>query len=379
MDSFVSQKFKFWSFVSMVLLVFVHGYNLTDRYLQPWTLPHESLTLTSFAEYLFANGLFRFRIPMLFIISGFLYSMHDHAPNKQRIKKRVHTLLVPYLIWSAFAIAATYAFELSPIGKKLIEQSHIMQIDNTRMLIHDYKWYEVIARWLFFPVAYQLWFIRVLFIYNLAYPLIRWCVTHSKARWVYFLIALLFWLSTGGLILIEGEGLLFFSLGVWIQKTNFTIEKPTRWLHPLSWGLAFVLFAVIKTWLAFKGEALIGNAVYPTVTLLHKIVIVSGLVSCWFGLDKLVRWVMGNDYFVWLTAFSFIIYALHAPWVAIAIDSALEFFHPQYGYRMITFILLPTIVISLCISIGAILRSATPKIYGILTGGRGLKTDLLNN
>ncbi len=355
----------------MVLLVFVHGYNLTDRYLQPWTLPHESLTFTSFTEYLLANGLFRFRIPMLFIISGFLYAMHDYTPNKQRIKKRVQTLLVPYLIWSAMAIALTYAFEFSVIGKKLIEQSHIMQIDNNRMLIHDYHWNEIIARWLFFPVAYQLWFIRVLFIYNLAYPLIRWCVTHSKARWVYFLIAFLFWLSTGGLVLIEGEGLLFFSLGVWIQKTNFTIDKPARWLQPLPWGLAFVLFAVTKTWLAFNGEALIGNAVYPTITLLHKLVIVSGLISCWFGLDKLVRWFMGKDWFVWLSAFSFILYAFHAPWVAIAIDSVLDWFQPLQGYRIITFMVLPIMVIAICISFGAILRISFPKAYSFLTGGRG--------
>ena len=84
----------------MVLLVFVHGYNLQDRYLQPWTLPGESLSITSFIEYWLANGLFRFRIPMLFIISGYLYAAHDTTPNKERIGKRFKSLLVPYLVWS---------------------------------------------------------------------------------------------------------------------------------------------------------------------------------------------------------------------------------------------------------------------------------------
>ena len=65
-----SKKFKFFSFLSMVLLVYVHGYNLQNSYLQPFSTVHEPLTVTTFTEYFLANGLFRFRIPMLFIISG---------------------------------------------------------------------------------------------------------------------------------------------------------------------------------------------------------------------------------------------------------------------------------------------------------------------
>ncbi|MFZ4549269.1 MAG: hypothetical protein ACOYN4_17610, partial [Bacteroidales bacterium] len=84
---FTSSKFRFWSFVSMVLLVFVHGYNLDSRYMQPWTLPGEPMDFTAFTEYFLANGIFRFRIPMLFIISGFLYALHDQKPYKQRTNK----------------------------------------------------------------------------------------------------------------------------------------------------------------------------------------------------------------------------------------------------------------------------------------------------
>lgn len=34
-STFNSKKFRFWAFISMVLLVFVHGYNLNQGYLQP--------------------------------------------------------------------------------------------------------------------------------------------------------------------------------------------------------------------------------------------------------------------------------------------------------------------------------------------------------
>lgn len=357
--------------MSMVLLVFVHGYNLDVRYLQPWTAPMEPLTPTTFVEYFLANGLFRFRIPMLFIISGYLYAMHDAVPNKARIGKRVRTLFVPYMIWSAFGLLLTYLLELHPYTQHLVASSHVVQIDDTRMLVHNYHWYEVLARWLFFPVSYQLWFIRVLLIYNLAYPGIRWCVTHPLGQKIFFGVAVFLWLSTFGLIFVEGEGLLFFSLGVWMQKTNFNIESPRRGLNPIGWSIVFIVCAVAKTLLAFQGHSWLGNAVFPIITLLHKVTVLSGLIACWYGLDGLVHFFMRRAWFVSLSAFSFIIYAAHAPLVAFLIDGVFSWLHFAEGYRLMSFVLLPLAIVTLLIALGATLRRLTPKAYGLLTGGRG--------
>lgn len=372
LSPFLSSKFKFWAFVSMVLLVFVHGYNLEIRYLQPWTTPEEPLTPSSFIEYFLANGLFRFRIPMLFIISGYLYALHDQTPNKQRIGKRLRTLLIPYLLWSAFSILLIFILELFADTRALVIDSHIAQIDNARLEVHDYHWYEVLGRWLFFPLSYQLWFIRVLLIYNLAYPAIRWCVLHEWARWIFFGFAILFWLATAGLILVEGEGLLFFSLGIWIQKSNFSITNPPKWLSPKPWMIVFILLATIKTLLAFKGHQWMGNSVYPIITLLHKLTVLSGLIACWYGLDGLVNWCMNRKWFVWLSAFSFIIYAVHAPLVAILINAMFSWLNFMGGYRIISFVLLPVLLIAMSVGLGSLLRATVSKFYSLLTGGRGL-------
>jgi fucose 4-O-acetylase-like acetyltransferase len=371
-SDFNSKKFRFWSFVSMFLLVFVHGYNLHERYMQPWTIPGEPLTFTAFTEYFLANGIFRFRIPMLFIISGFLYALHDYRPYKERTNKRLRTLLLPYLIWSAVGFAFTYLLELFPYGSSLVANSHIVQIDDQRMLLHDYRWYEMLFRWILLPVPYQLWFIRVLLIYNVAYPAIRWCVMHKTARWIFFGFALLLWLSTSGFVLFEGEGLLFFSLGILIQKTNFDIDKAKSGLNPLVWGAVFVGLSAGKTLLAFKGEPLLGNSVYPVLAMMHKLVIFSGLIAAWYGCNRLVAWCMNRKWFVWLSAFSFMIYAIHAPLVAYATEAVFEVVNHLTYYRIFTFILLPHAIIAFAVALGALLRNFTPKVYFILTGGRGL-------
>ncbi len=366
---FNSQKFRFWSFISMFLLVFVHGYNLNQSYLQPWTIPGEPLTATTFTEYWLANGLFRFRIPMLFIISGYLFALSDLKPYKQRSAKRVKTLLYPYLIWSAVGLLLTYVLEFFPYSRNVVSATGMMQIDETRTLLHQYHWYEVLARWIFFPASYQLWFIRVLLIYNLAYPAIRWCVSHHIAKWIFFTIAFLLWLSTAGFIIIEGEGLLFFSLGVWMQKTNFNIDEPNKWLQPKIWFIVFIVLSVTKTLLAFQAPF---SGIEPILLLMHKSVVLSGLICAWFGCNALVKYCMDKSWFVWLSAFSFMIYVLHAPMVVYATKAVFMQISDWFGYRMLTFIVLPLYLIILSVIFGALLRKLLPKVYSFVTGGRGL-------
>lgn len=353
----------------MFLLVFVHGYNLNLGYLQPWTMPGEPMTATAFTEYWLANGIFRFRIPMLFIISGYLFARSDHQPYKQRSAKRVKTLLYPYLIWSAVGLLLTFVLELFPYSRNIVAGTHMMQIDESRVLLQQYHWYEVLARWIFFPVSYQLWFIRVLLIYNLAYPALRYCVTHPVARWIFFSIAVLLWLSTAGFIIAEGEGLLFFSLGIWMQKTNFNIDAPGKWLQPKWWLVVFTVLSIAKTILAFQAPF---NGIELVLLLMHKLVVISGLICAWYGCNALVKWSMGKSWFGWLSAFSFMIYVMHAPLVVYATQAVFLHTRDWVGYRMLTFILLPLCLIALSVTAGALLRKFLPKLYSFLTGGRGL-------
>jgi hypothetical protein len=224
----------------------------------------------------------------------------------------------------------------------------------------------------FFPVSYQLWFILALLIYNIAYPLLRWCVSDKIVKWIFFSIAIMLWLGTFSFLLIEGEGLLFFSVGIWIQKTSFDIDKPNRLLNTLPWGILFITFVVIKIWLAFNGETILGDAIYRTLTLLHKLTELSGVITVWFGLDRFVKYFMKRKWFVWATAFSFIIYVLHAPFVVLVIDKVFTYENHFTDYRIFTFIFLAPVIIFFCIGIGFIIRKIWPSGYALLTGGRGL-------
>jgi hypothetical protein len=224
---------------------------------------------------------------------------------------------------------------------------------------------------------FQLWFLRCLFIYNLAYPWIRAAVL-QRPRVTFGVMGVL-WLLTVGAWFVEGEGLLFFTLGVWLCKTERNIDTRPAWLRLAPTALLWIALAALKTWLAYYHDPRLASGpsaatVERAVSLLvlHKAVVALGMLTMWFGIDPAVRWAMARRWFVWLSGFSFIIYALHVPLVNYAMIWVFPLVQGVPHYRLLVFALLPTVVTAFCVLAGASLRRVAPRVYSVLTGGRGI-------
>lgn len=368
----LSQKIRFWGFLSMVCLVFVHGYNLDERYLEPFSLVKEPLRFTTFFEYFTANGIFRFRIPMLFAISGYLLALHESRTYKEQMKSKVRTLLVPYLLWSAIGLAATFALEQFP------QTQAIVRAANLREPLENYDFLTLFSGWIFSPLPFQLWFIRVLFVYNALYPFFAKLLTsNTKNVKIWFGVVGFIWLFLPiHLGLIESEGLLFFTLGIWLQKSGFDLENPPSFFRPMLWGGAWILLTAVKTVAAFYLSSIQDVSTFLFLLLSHRLSEVLGLVFAWYGLNRLAVWSMQRAWFRWVSAFSFMIYALHVPLVNYLLHPAflLQSSFPSdfSAFRIAVYILLPSVVILFCVCIGALMRRYLPPVYHLLTGGRGL-------
>ena len=367
MDRFLSQKFRFYSFVSIALLLYVHGYNLHETYLAPYSTVGEPLTITTFTEYFLANGALRFRIPLLFIISGYIFALQDDIPYKQLIKKRFITLMIPFFIWSAAGIAVTWLWQQFPVTAQAVKDAQIDQLGDNRPY-SQIGWSGVLYRWAVRPVSFQLWFIRSLFIYNLLYPVIKRAVIKFPAVW--FGLTFLLWHTIYNVFFIEGMGLFFFSFGIWINKYNYPVYKKPVWFsYYISW-LFYLGISVIKTFMAFEldpADPATGYILYG----LHDISIASGILAIWFGADRIVKWCMSKEWFVWASKFSFVIFALHVPLINYVTRLAFVYWHNIPDYRLLTYLIVPVFILFFCIGAGAFLRSTFPKFYRIATGGRG--------
>lgn len=364
LDPLLSQKLRFWSLVAMLLLVYVHAYNLHSRYLQPWTPVDEPLAAGTFLQYLLANGLLRFRIPILFAISGYLFAHHDAGtPHRQRVQRRLRTLLVPYLLWSLIGLAFTWALEQHPYTRQLVQAASLSIFGPDNPFVSGYSPGQLLLRWLLLPVPFQLWFLRSLLVLNLAYPALRWVL--DRGAGIYFAVAGLLWLTDFNVLLFEGTGLLFFALGVWLRRRNAEVLLQPRWFRLLPFALLWLGLVGLKTWLAFYFD----HPPFIPMTLLHRSTEVLGVLVMWFGSGAVVRAAMRRRWFVWLTSFSFVIYALHVPLVNYATEAVLQRWPQQ---QLLTFLLLPLVVVALAVLLGATLRRWAPAVYSVLTGGRGL-------
>lgn len=370
---FLSQKLRFWSLVAMVLLLYVHAFNLHPRYLNPWTQVVEPFSLGSGLQYFLANGLLRFRIPLLFAISGYLLARRDGAePHRSRVRRRLRTLGVPYVLWSLIWLLALWALEQFPVTRQAVVDAEISPFW-PRQLLSQYTPGEIVARWLIVPAPFQLWFLRSLLVYNLAYPWLKKAVL--KRPRIYFGVAGVLWFFMVPLPLVEGEGLLFFSLGVWLALRGHEVLAPPRWFRLGLYVGLWLGTCALNTWLAFQGNKQISGLMTVAMLALYKTGEISGMLTAWFGLNGAVCWCMARPWFRWLTGFSFMIYVLHVPFVNYATELALRYGHAVPHIHLLTYLVLPLLIVAVAVGLGALLRWAAPGVYAALTGGRGLATS----
>jgi fucose 4-O-acetylase-like acetyltransferase len=370
----LSKKFRFFTFVCIALLVYVHGYNLQDTYLAPFSTVSESLTFTTFFEYFFSNGLLRFRIPMLFLISGYIYALYDHRPYLQLIKNRFRTLLLPLLLWSALGLFLTFILQLIPFTTNIVRAANLDQLGDNRPYT-EIGWLGIFERWLLAPIAYQLWFLMALFVFNVLYPVIKWLVTNYPYMWLALTFFYFFFMFQ--LPFLDSRGLFFFSMGVWIQKKKFDIEKQPTWF---SLGLTLILFiglSVIKTFMAFELEPFnfktssIINTTAIALTILHQFSVIAGVLAMWFGADKIIHWFLKQSWYNSMTGFSFFIFGIHVPLLPYLMTWALMTFNFLPNYRLLCYLVVPLLVLVFSLWVGWLCKKFAPFLYKILTGGRG--------
>jgi fucose 4-O-acetylase-like acetyltransferase len=375
LDPVLGARLRFWSLVAMVLLVYVHAYPLHPRYLQPATLVDEPASPATVVQYLFANGLLRFRIPLLFAISGYLFAWRDEggAAHRTRLVRRLRTLGVPYLAWSALALLGTWALEQWAPTRTLVAASGLTWYGPGRELVSSYALRDWLTRWTLDPLAFQLWFLRSLLLLNLAYPWIAQAVDRAP-RALGGVLAVL-WLLGVPIPAFGEAGLLFFGLGVWLARRDHPVDR-LPWAVPLPLVAALWLGAsAVRTALAFTLETTPGG-VALAMLLLHRVGELCGLGLAWVGGAAFADRAMRHPVVARLTGASFLIYVLHVPLVHYVVEAILAARGSTPAATLTAWLVAPLVVIALAVAVSAGLRRAAPGLYGWLTGGRGLPASV---
>ena len=366
MDEYLSRKIKVLSLISIVAVVYIHAYNLADRYLLPWSPILDPPGINSFTQYFVANGLTRFAVPLFFAISGFLYFRNltpDPTGFAEKFIKRLGTIGVPYLLWSAWGLALTTALLQIPAIRPAIDYWEIRDAPATM------QWF--LYRLFINPVPFQLWFLRDLLIYVFLAPLMYFALRYlSFFALLPPLLVWFFqvWFFHFDMKVLEAEGLLFFMIGAWLSIKEIAPPRNGRVWLPLTLLVLWLFLLFVKTLFAYQGNSYATPAV---LIPLHKIAILCGFFAVWLGYDIFGERANASPALMTLAPLTFFLYAAHEPTLNLLSNAALYALGATPTTQLTVFLVIPAVTIVLCLLIGATLRQLVPLVFFVLTGGRG--------
>lgn len=192
------------------------------------------------------GGLFSMSVPFFFLAPGWLLAAHLDEPNwwGQALKRRLHTLLVPFLILALGAFCASSAIHLANAYRA------------TGSLAGVFTPLGVLSSFglnpFDFPGHNILWYLRILMLLVLASPLLVWCLRRLGIVFVLGVFVLLCivtpWSFTGDpespwRILVKAtlndRALFFFTLGLYLRLKKTPLPSPWSFaLVGLAGGIA---------------------------------------------------------------------------------------------------------------------------------------------
>lgn len=327
---------------------------------------------------LFSEVLYSVCVPSFFLISGYLFFYKidfNGSVYGQKIKKRIRTLLVPYLLWNLIALLFKVV-RMLPIFSSIFKNINNVEFHFSLVRLFNSFFYDDWTNGLFvypdigvtlespIPINGPMWYVRDLMVMILFTPIIYWLIKKLK---IWFVIGL-------GVILYIGSDyifpdikyitlflnyLFFFSWGAYYSINRLDLVVQMRKVKFIP-----ILFLILVILSMITNSTNYNKIVYfPTIL----VGIVFSIASASYLLET--NRVHVNDT---LANSSFFVFALHS----LILNEIGKLLFVMLGYNDSPFILLflyiaiPTVTILICIGLYKLLNRFTPKICSLLTGGR---------
>ena len=356
MNEYLRDKLKVISFFSMIMVVYLHSYNLIIKMSGDTHLINNGYN--SFIQDFVSNGLTRIAVPLFFIISGYLFFLSIEngyiSEFLVKYKKRIYTLLIPYLLWSVFGILFYLFLQTIPISKPFF----------TKELIKDYSLADLLYVIFYKPISYQLWFVRDLIILVFLSPIIFWFLKYFK--YYFILLLLITWLIGLDYILFSNEALLFFVIGSFFSTIKVNFQKLKFKNQYLFFSISWMMLVLCKTVLTY-----IGFENSWVLIVLHKTSIFFGISAIWFSYDKLFENKDVSNLKIYpIFKYSFFLYAFHEPILTVFKKVLYFILGTTELTSFIIYLSAPIFTIFLVVLCGFYLKTVSPRFYSLMTGGR---------
>lgn len=342
------KKKEFISFILSIMVFFIH-ISTFDRYENTHSLIS---IINERVSFFFMESITRFAVPMFFILSGISF-FHDYDNSKyiKKIKNRVFTLFIPYLIWNTLWMFFDYFCSYSFISKFFVGRE-----------IFEFNVRNILEGIFFYKFNLPFWFIFDLLIFTIVSPVI-FAIIRNKYIGILSITTLtilsLFEINIPTSVFYSSNSIIFFLIGAIVGKHFFTYftKKSNKRLKFIS--MLFLIMYVI-----FKNIFFISP--YIEKPILDVIIFTLCAFALWNIVDIFIDKIKPKAIF----SRSFAIYALHVNVSTIITKIFILIFPHNEWFAIPNFI--TTIILSLtfinCFCI--LFENFFPKLYSIIMGNR---------
>lgn len=363
MDYALSRKIKHVSLLCSLLVCYAHSFTLTRPYAEtsgePYAFTH------SFIQGSVIFGMAGITTPFFFCLSAFLLFnaiLQRNDPSDRRIpsvesyrvevKKRVRSLLIPYLAWCAWSFALLVTLQGVPAFRPYFNQP---LIDQTLTVM--------LQRILWDPVAYPLWFVRDLFIMVICWPAFYLILRNRMIARLALVMAASAWFMWFDVR--TTRAILFFAIGGFLAVHRPRFPSAPRAAAWTCLGLWFIVAAAISLYVMEHGRK------HP---LLNNLAIILGLWTVWTGYEH-VKTRLKNGLIERLSGFTFFVYAAHEPIATFLRKSVAAVAGNNHLLLLTSWILSGALLFLGTAAVGIFIFSHAPRLYQFLAGGRAKRSS----
>ena len=353
----VSNRITILRYLLMVLVVCIHN-NLNAEDAVYYGLAFSQPGWVLFIKQALSNGIACAAVPLFFMFSGYLFWNKQDAPAYSYaalLKKKARTLFVPYILWTLLYSAFFFIAQSLPVI-----QNYFINRQNMIRLFSPIEWLDAfwgrIQREGGFPLTYQFWFLRDLMVVFALSPLLVLFIKKLPAV-TFAAISVAYICKLPLVVVSSATPLFFFALGCWWAKYGWNADAVDR----IRWPELLAAYAgVLVLKFCIPDAPQIANInIAVSAVVLYRLAGAIERSPKWSGVCKK------------LAAYSFFLYAAHAPVVMATLNKLSYQIIPLRGAWCLVQYIVPTVIcIVLCTGVGWLLRRALPRFYTVLTGDR---------
>ena len=313
-------------------------------------------------DFLFVQNVCNIAVPLFFLISGFLFFFKDdifkYENYKNKLRKRVKSLLIPYLIWNVlvlmlYVVVQNLAPSMNSGRNKLIA-------DYT---LHDY----VLSFWSMSfineggvsgPIDSPLWFIRDLMVMVFISPLIYWLIRKLDVLVPILLGMAYIIVADTGVQGFSMTALAFFSIGAYFGIVKLDFVKLSRAIIKFSSVIYSVILLFILIVMGYGYQSWLSR-----LAIIIGVFMVIGIAS--YLVDQ-----YSCKINAFLTSSTFFIFASHSEILKIVIRLTSRLGVNSDLFYCVAYFVCPMITLAILLMLYRILLKFLPQLASVLSGGR---------